>query len=101
MQCNNTGKILSQNFNIYYLYIKIIVVYLGTKHLNKMTTQITTQKMKFIGDNEVKGWFKLTDGTKTNFHIQENGEVKQWGDLNNNEIHPVVLGLLELLFSHE
>jgi len=45
-----------------------------------MTTQITTQKMNFIGNNEVKGWFKLTDGTKTNFHIQENGEVKQWGN---------------------
>lgn len=83
------------------MYIKIIVVYLGTKHLNKMTTQITTQKMNFIGNNEVKGWFKLTDGTKTNFHIQENGEVKQWGDLNNNEVHPVVISLLEMLFTNE
>lgn len=101
MQCNNTGKILSQKFNDYYLYIKILVVYLGTKHLNKMITQITTQKMKFIGDNEVKGWFKLTDGSKTNFHIQGNGEVKQWGDLNNKDIHPVVIGLMEMLFSNE
>lgn len=83
------------------MYIKILFVYLGTKHLNKMTTQITTQKFNFIGNNEVKGWFKLTDGTKTNFHIQENGEVKQWGTSNNNEVHPIVIGLLEMLFSQE
>ena len=70
------------------------------KHLNKMTTQITTEKMKFIGNNEVKGWFKLTDGTKTNFLINE-GEIKQWGNSNNNEVHPVVIGLLEMLFSNE
>ncbi len=66
-----------------------------------MSTQITTQKMNFVGNNEVKGWFKLTDGTKTNFHIQENGEVQQWGTSNTDEVHPVVLGLLEMLFSQE
>lgn len=74
---------------------------MGTKTSKQMTTQITTQKMNFIGNNEVKGWFKLTDGTKTNFHIQENGEVKQWGNSNNNEVHPIVIGLLEMLFSQE
>jgi polyribonucleotide nucleotidyltransferase len=78
---------------MYYLYI--------TKQSNIMTTQITTQKMNFIGNNEVKGWFKLTDGTKTNFHIQENGEVQQWGNSNNDEVHPIVIGLLEMLFSQE
>ena len=27
----------------------------------------------------IKGWFKLTDGTKTHFEVDSNGEWNQWG----------------------
>jgi hypothetical protein len=67
-----------------------------------MTTSITKHKLTFCNDNEVKGWFKLTDGTKTNFLIDNNGEVKQWSDSTTiTETNPFILGLLEMLYCEE
>ena len=40
-----------------------------------MTTKVKTTKLTKIG-KEIKGYFKLTDGTKTMFCIDKQGE---WG----------------------
>jgi hypothetical protein len=61
---------------------------------------IIRKKVTFGNDNEVKGWFKLTDGTKTNFEINE-GELKQWGTATSTDTNPFLLGLLEMLYSEE
>lgn len=34
--------------------------------------------------NVIKGYFKLTDGTKTNFEVDSNGEWNQWGNKTEN-----------------
>lgn len=47
-------------------------------------TQIKTKKVNFGSHNEVTGWFKLTDGTKTHFHINKYGEWEQWGNTRDN-----------------
>lgn len=47
-------------------------------------TQIKTKKVTFGTHNEVKGWFKLTDGTKTHFNINKYGEWEQWGNTRDN-----------------
>lgn len=46
--------------------------------------QIKTKKVTFGKSNEVKGWFKLSDGSKTNFCISPNGEWEQWGNTREN-----------------
>jgi hypothetical protein len=61
------------------------------------TLTIKTQKLTFGKGNEVTGWFKTTDGQKTEFTITNDGEIKQTG----NEVHPFLLGLYEMLFSNE
>lgn len=63
-------------------------------------TNIIRKKVTFGDDNEIKGWIKLTDGTKTNFLINE-GEIKQWGDATSTDTNPFLLGLLEMLYSQE
>jgi hypothetical protein len=47
-------------------------------------TQIKSKKVTFGKSNEVKGWFKLSDGTKTNFTISKHGEWEQWGNTRDN-----------------
>jgi len=47
-------------------------------------TQIKQKKVTFGKTNEVKGWFKLTDGTKTHFTISRDGEWEQWGNSRDN-----------------
>lgn len=63
------------------------------------TLQIKTKRLTFGNGNEVKGWFKLTNGEKTNFTINNDGEIQQTGTL--TEYHPFLLGLYEMLFSQE
>jgi hypothetical protein len=63
-------------------------------------TNIIRKKVTFGNDNEIKGWIKLTDGTKTNFLINE-GEIKQWGTATSTDTNPFLLGLLEMLYSEE
>lgn len=47
-------------------------------------TQIKSKKVTFGPANQVKGWFKLSDGTKTNFTISSAGEWEQWGNTREN-----------------
>jgi hypothetical protein len=61
------------------------------------TLDIKTKKLQFGNGNEVSGWFKTTDGERTNFKINNDGEVEHTG----TEIHPFILGLYEMLFSIE
>lgn len=63
-------------------------------------TNIIRKKVTFGNDNEIKGWIKTTDGTKTNFEIN-GGEIKQWGTATSTETNPFLLGLLEMLYSEE
>ena len=64
------------------------------------STNIIRKKVNFGINNEVKGWIKTTDGTKTNFLINE-GEIKQWGNATSTDTNPFLLGLLEMLYSEE
>ena len=63
------------------------------------TLIIKTKKLNFGIGNEVSGWIKLTNGEKTTFKINNDGEVVQSG--NKKEIHPFILGLYEMLFSQD
>lgn len=63
------------------------------------TQTITKKKVQFGKGNEVTGWFKVTSGKKTEFKITNDGEVIQTGD--NENIHPFLLGLCEMLFTNE
>lgn len=63
-------------------------------------TNIIRKKVTFCNDNQVKGWFKTTDGTKTNFSIAD-GEIKQWGNATTTDTNPFILGLLEMLYCEE
>ncbi len=47
-------------------------------------TKIKSKKVTFGNSNEVKGWFKLSDGTKTHFTINKYGEWEQWGNTRDN-----------------
>jgi hypothetical protein len=47
-------------------------------------TKIKSKKVTFGNSNEVKGWFKLSDGTKTQFTINKYGEWEQWGNSRDN-----------------
>jgi len=81
---------------MYYLYI--------TKQTNIMTTNsnIKSKKVTF-GDNQVKGWLKLKDGTKTFFNIDNNGEWEQWGNSRDNLCLtvPFMLQISEFLISND
>lgn len=63
------------------------------------TLEIKTKKVIFGNGNEVKGWFKLTNGERTNFNINNDGEIIQSGE--KTEYHPFLIGLYEMLFSQE
>lgn len=63
------------------------------------TLNIKTKKLIFGTGNEVSGWFKLTNGERTNFKINNDGEIQQTGT--QTEYHPFLLGLYEMLFSQE
>jgi hypothetical protein len=63
------------------------------------TNTITTKKLVFGSGNEVKGWFKTTNGEKTEFTITNDGEIIQKGEPKN--LHPFLLGLYEMLFSND
>jgi hypothetical protein len=81
---------------MYYLYT--------TKQSNIMTTDsnIKSKKVTF-GDNQVKGWLKLKDGTKTFFNIDNNGEWEQWGNSRDNLCLtvPFMLQISEFLISND
>jgi hypothetical protein len=62
------------------------------------TLEIKSKRLQFGNGNEVSGWFKTTDGERTNFKIYNDGEVEQSGE---KDIHPFILGLYEMLFSVE
>lgn len=63
------------------------------------TLSIKTKKLTFGIDNEVKGWFKLTNGQKTKFQITNDGTITQSGD--EKEYHPFLISLYEMLFTQE
>jgi hypothetical protein len=63
------------------------------------TLEIKSKRVIFGNGNEVKGWFKLTNGEKTNFKINNDGEIEYSG--NETEYHPFLLGLYEMLFTSE
>ena len=69
-----------------------------------MTTDsnIKSKKVTF-GDNQVKGWLKLKDGTKTFFNIDNNGEWEQWGNTKDNLCLsvPFMLQISEFLISND
>lgn len=64
----------------------------------EQTLNIKTKRLRFGNGNEVSGWFKTTDGERTNFKIYNDGEVEQTGE---KELHPFIIGLYEMLFSVE
>ena len=65
------------------------------------TLSVTTKRLTFGNGNEVKGWFKLTNGERTNFEITNDGEIKQWGHEDETKVHPFLIGLYEMLFTNE
>lgn len=66
-----------------------------------MENSITKKSVKFT-DKGAKGYIKLNDGTKTNFIIDEDGEIKQWGNASNESITtPVITDILLMLYSAE
>ena len=66
-------------------------------------TQIKQKKVTFGKSNEVKGWFKLTDGTKTHFTISRDGEWEQWGNTRDNLCLtvPFMIQLVEFMISND
>lgn len=66
-----------------------------------METIITKKSVKFT-DKGAKGYIKLNDGTRTNFTINDDGEIKQWGDASDESITtPVITDILLMLYSAE
>jgi hypothetical protein len=66
-----------------------------------MQSTITKKSVKFT-DKGAKGYIKLNDGTKTNFTIDEDGEIKQWGDASDESITtPVIMDILIMLYATE
>jgi hypothetical protein len=47
------------------------------------TTKVKTTKITKIRKG-ISGYFKLTDGTKTKFSIDNQGEWEQWGNTTDN-----------------
>ena len=82
---------------LYYLYT--------TKQTNIMTTHpnIKKKEVTFTNDNQVKGWLKLKDGTKTFFNIDNNGEWEQWGNTRDNLCLtvPFMIQLVEFMISND
>ena len=82
---------------LYYLYT--------TKQTNIMTTHpnIKSKEVTFTNDNQVKGWLKLKDGTKTFFNVDNNGEWEQWGNTRDNLCLtiPFMIQLVEFMFSND
>ena len=82
---------------LYYLYT--------TKQSNIMTTHsnIKSKEVIFTNDNQVKGWLKLKDGTKTFFNIDNNGEWEQWGNTRDNLCLtvPFMIQLVEFMISND
>ncbi len=78
---------------------KVLSLYQQNKILTMETLTIKTKKLTFGQGNEVSGWFKTTDGERTNFSIKNDGEIEQSGE--KKELHPFLLGLYEMLFSNE
>lgn len=62
-----------------------MIIFIPNKKQNTMDTQtqIKTKKVNFI-KNEIKGWFRLTDGTKTQFSVDAQGNFSQWGNSTEN-----------------
>lgn len=48
-----------------------------------MKTKVKTTKLTEIKKG-IKGYFKLTDGSKTTFSIDKQGEWYQWGNTRDN-----------------
>jgi hypothetical protein len=66
-----------------------------------MENSITKKSVKFT-DKGAEGYIKLKDGTKTNFIIDEDGEIKQWGNVSNESITtPIITDILLMLYSAE
>jgi hypothetical protein len=74
----NLTKIICVNLKKYYLYTT-------KQNYLKMSNEIKikTKSVKFL-TSKVKGWLKLTDGSKTHFEVQNNGEWEQWGNSREN-----------------
>jgi hypothetical protein len=70
-----------------------------------MTTNsnIKSKEVTFTNDNQVKGWLKLKDGTKTFFNIDNNGEWEQWGNTRDNLCLtvPFMIQLVEFMTSND
>jgi hypothetical protein len=67
--------------------------------MNTTTLEVVKKKVNFLPNNEIKGWAKLTDGTKSNFVVTPSGEIELWGTNTHTElIHPIITGLLEMLY---
>lgn len=64
------------------------------------TQQIKTKKVTFGQNNQVRGWFKTMDGTKTSFEITDDGELKQFGNMN-TDMMIYIIGLLEMLHTND
>ena len=66
-----------------------------------MENSITKKSVKFT-DKGAKGYIKLKDGTKANFTIDEDGEIKQWGDVSDESITtPVIMDIMIMLYATE
>lgn len=67
--------------------------------MNTTTLEIVKKKINFMPNNEIKGWAKLTDGTKSSFTISPIGEISIWGTNTHVEVmNPILIGLLELIY---
>jgi len=82
--------------------VVISFIFVSTIKLNlQMQSSITKKSVKFT-DKGAKGYIKLNDGTKTNFTIDEDGEIKQWGDASDESITtPVIMDILIMLYATE
>ena len=64
-----------------------------------MELEIIKKKINFTPNNDIKGWVKLNDGTRSSFVVTPNGDVRHWGTNTHIEIvHPIISGLLEMLY---
>jgi hypothetical protein len=74
---NILTKIICGNIKKYYLYTT------KQNNLKMNEIKIKSKSVKFL-TSKVKGWLKLTDGSKTHFEVQNNGEWEQWGNSREN-----------------
>jgi hypothetical protein len=60
-------------------------IYIRRTKSNYMSnTKVKTKSFKILKNGIIKGFFKLSDGTKTLFEIDKNGEWNQWGNNSDN-----------------